>query len=138
MASCFEVAMALIDGGFIRDDDLDSVTTILVETLLATGTIKERTRAVEDKTVDEEVYTAAEYVAGADDATADFEDLNRQAEIMLEAKERQLAHEKIIIKADEVIKKNASMATQSLVEQGFIEGSKADRVEKLIAQAWSS
>jgi len=88
--------------------------------------------------VDEEVYTAAEYVAGADDATADFEDLNRQAEIMLEAKERQLAHEKIIIKADEVIKKNASMATQSLVEQGFIEGSKADRVEKLIAQAWSS
>jgi hypothetical protein len=138
MASCFEVAMALTEAGYVQDTDLDSVTTILVETLLATGTIKERSRAVEDKAVDEEVYTTAEYVAAADDARGDYEDEIRQAEIMLEAKERQMAHEAIIIEADEVIKKNARLATESLVEKGLVDGASADQIKDLIAQVWSS
>jgi hypothetical protein len=138
MASCFEVAMALAEAGYIEDKDFDSVTTILVETLLATGTIKERSRAVEDKSTDEEIYTAAEYVAAADDATADYEDLNRQAEIMLEAKERQLAHEKIIIEADEIIKENARLATETLVEKDMIDSAKASQVRALVTKAWSS
>jgi hypothetical protein len=138
MASCFEVAMALTEAGYIQDKDLDSVTTILVETLLATGTIKERSRAVEDKAVDEEIYSAAEYAAAAEDARGNYEDEIRQAEIMLEAKERQMAHEAIIIEADEVIKENARLATASLVEKGFVDSASADQAKRLISQAWSS
>ena len=138
MASCFEVAIALTEAGFIQDKDLDAVTTILVETLLATGTIKERSRAVEDKAVDEEIYTTAEYAAAADDAVGNYEDEIRQAEIMLEAKERQMSHEEIIIGANEVINENARLATETLKEKGFIDGTSADQTKQLIAQAWSS
>jgi predicted secreted acid phosphatase len=138
MASCFEVAMALTEAGYIQDKDLDSVTTILVETLLATGTIKERSQAVEDRAVDEEIYAAAEYAAAAEDARGNYDDEIHQAEIMLEAKERQMAHEAIIIDADEVIKENARLAIETLVEKGLVKDASADRAEKLIAQAWSS
>lgn len=138
MASCFEVAMALTEAGYIEGKDLDSVTTILVETLLATGTIKERSRAVEDKVGDEELYTAAEFAAAADDARGNYEDEIRHAEIMLEAKERQIAHETIIIEADEVIKENARLATESLVEKGLVADANSGQIMDLIAQAWSS
>jgi hypothetical protein len=138
MASCFEVAMALTEAGFVQDKDLDLVTTILVDTLLATGTIKERSRAVENKAADEEIYAAAEYVAAAEDARGNYDDEIRQAEIMLEAKERQMAHEAIIIEADEVIKENARLASGTLVEKGLVDSASADQVRKLIAQAWSS
>lgn len=138
MASCFEVAMALTEGGFIQDKDLDTVTTILVETLLATGTIKERSRAVEDKSIEEEIYTAAEYAAAADDAMGDFTDEIRQAEIMLDARERQMSHEEIIIEADEVISENARLATATLLEKGLLDNTNADQVRQLIAQAWAS
>ena len=138
MASCFEVAMALTEAGYIQDKDLDSVTTILVETLLATGTIKERSRAVEEKAADDEIYTAAEYAAAAEDARGNYDDEIRQAEIMLEAKERQMAHEAIIIEADEVIKENARLATETLLEKGFVDSASADQVKHLITQAWSS
>ena len=56
---------------------------------------------------------------------------------MLEAKERQMSHEEIIIEADEVINKNARLATETLVEKGLIDGSSAGRIQQLIAQAWS-
>lgn len=138
MASCFEVAIALTEAGFIQDKDLDAVTTVLVETLLATGTIKERSRAVEDKTVNEEIYTTAEYAAAADDAMGNYEDEIRQAEIMLEAKERQMSHEEIIIEADGVINENARLATATLVEKGLIDGASAGQIKQLVAQAWSS
>lgn len=138
MASCFEVAMALTEAGFVQDKDLDLVTTILVDTLLATGTIKERSRAVENKAADEEIYAAAEYVAAAEDARGNYDDEIRQAEIMLEAKERQMAHEAIIFEADEVIKENARLATEALVERGLVKDAGADQARKLIAQAWSS
>ena len=138
MASCFEVAMALIDGGYIGDDDLDTVTTVLVETLLATGTIQERSRAVQDKAADEDMYTAAEYDAAADDAMGNYEDEIRQAEIMLDARERQISHEQIIIEADEVIQENAMLATATLLEKGLVDSEQADQVRQLIASAWSS
>ena len=138
MASCFEVAMALTESGFVQGKDLDAVTTILVETLLATGTIKERSRAVEEKSVEEEIYTAAEYTAGADDAMGDFEDEIRQAEIMLDARERQMSHKEIIIEADAVIGENARLATATLVDKGLVDNTNADQVRELIAQAWTS
>ncbi len=138
MASCFEVAMALLDAGYVQDRDIDVVTTVLVETLLATGTIKERSRAVEDKAREEEIYTAAEFVAGADDAVGDFEDEIRQAETMLESKKRQMFNEEIIIEADEVIRENARLATATLVDKDLVSGADAGQVNQLIAQAWAS
>jgi hypothetical protein len=138
MASCFEVSMALAEGGFIQGEDLDAVTTILVETLLATGTIKERSQAVEDKSIEDEIYTAAEYTAAANDAVGDFEDEIRQAEIMLDARERKMSHEEIIIEADALIGENARLATATLVEKGLADNTNADQVRELIAQAWTS
>ena len=138
MASCFEVAMTLMDAEYIQGDDLDAVTTVLVETLLATGTSKERTRAAEDKSRDEDLYTAAEYAAAADDAMGNFEDEIRQAEIMIEARERQLANEQVIIEADSVIKENARLAADSLIEKGLVHGATAGEVRNLIARAWSA
>ncbi len=138
MASCFEVAMALIDAEYIEDDDLDSVTTVLVETLLATGTIRERSRAVQDRAADEDMYTAAEYDAAADDAMGNYEDEIRQAKIMLDAREREIMHEQIIIEADEVIQENAMLATATLLEKGLVDSEKADQVRQLIARAWAS
>ena len=138
MASCFEVALALIDAGYIGDDDLDSVTTVLVETLLATGTIQERSRAVQDKAADEDMYTAAEYGAAAADAMGNYEDEIRQAELMLDARERQISHEQIIMEADEVIQENATLATATLLEKELVDSEKADQVRQLIARAWSS
>jgi hypothetical protein len=138
MASCFEVALALAEAGYVSDNELNEVTTVLVETLLATGTIKERSRAVEDKTNIEELYKAAEYTAAADEAMGNFEDEINQAEIMLEAKARQLFNEEVIITADEVIAQNAQLATTTLVEKGFVNSADRDKVVKLIAMEWSS
>lgn len=137
MASCFEVAMALLESGDIEDKNLDEVTTVLVETLLATGTIKERSRAVEEHDKEEEIYKAAEDRAAADDARADFEDTIRQAEIMLDARDQQLRHKKVIIEADDVIAENARLATAALVEKSLIDSAKADQVRQLIAEAWA-
>ncbi len=138
MASCFEVAMALADAGYIKGGDLEPVTTILVETLLATGAIKERSRAVEDKSVDEEIYTAAQYTAAADEAMGEFEDQIEQAEIMLEAKERQISHEEVIMEADELISENARLATTTLLQKGMVDSEKSGQVSRLITQAWAS
>jgi hypothetical protein len=57
---------------------------------------------------------------------------------MLEAKDRQMAHEAVILEADEVIKENARLATETLVEKGFVDGAQAGRTKELIARAWSS
>lgn len=138
MASCFEVALALTEAGYVRDEQLDEVTTILVETLLATGTIKERSKAVEEKTNIEEVYKAAEYTAAADEAMGDFEDQISQAEIMLEARARQLFNEEVIMTADEIIAQNAQIATASLSEKGFVSDADKKKVLELIAKEWSS
>ena len=138
MASCFEVSLALTEAGYVRDEQLDEVTTILVETLLATGTIKERSKAVEEKTNIEEVYKAAEYTAAADEAMGDFEDQISQAEIMLEARARQLFNEEVIMTADEIIAQNAQIATASLSEKGFVSDADKKKVLELIAKEWSS
>ena len=138
MASCFEVALALTEAGYVSDDSLNEVTTILVETLLATGTIKERSRAVEDKANIDELYKAAEYAAAADDAMGNFEDEISQAEIMLDARARQLFNEEVIMTADEIITQNAQMATATLVEEGFVSNADKEQVVNLISEAWSS
>jgi hypothetical protein len=84
------------------------------------------------------MYSAAEYSAAAADAMGEYEDEIRQAEIMLDARGRQLAHEEIIIEADEVIEKNAAVATATLLEKGLVDSKNGDQIKQLIARAWSS
>ena len=138
MTSCFEVAMDLADAGYVKPEDVNETTTVLVETLLALGVIKERSRAVEDKAAKEEIYTAAEYAAAADEAMGNFEDELRQAEIMIEAKEHNEKDEAIIKEADEVIDQNVHTATSALVENGLVKSADVDQVVRIIARSWAS
>ncbi len=138
MTSCFEVAMALTEEGYVSSDDLDDATTVLVQTLLATGVIKERSRAVEEKEIEEEIYTSATYTAAAQEARANFEEEIRQAEIMIEAQERKLSNEKIIVAADEVIAESARLAAETLVEKGLVDSGDSEDVRKLVAELWAS
>jgi hypothetical protein len=138
MTSCFEVAMDLNEAGYLKSEDIDTATSVLVETLIAMGIIKERSRAVQDKAVEEEIYEAAEHAAAADDARADFEEEIAHAEIMFEAKERKELHEKIIAEADTVIDDNVHTATAALVDRGLIHPSNTEKVTRIIARSWAS
>ncbi|MFN2138524.1 MAG: hypothetical protein ACK2UK_21385 [Candidatus Promineifilaceae bacterium] len=138
MTSCFEVAMDLNEAGFLKGDDIETATTVLVQTLIAMGIIKERTEAVQRKAVEEEIYGAAEQEAAANDARADFEQEIRNAEIMFEAQERKTQHEKTIAEAEVVIDENVHTATAALVDHGLINPSNADAVTRIIARSWAS
>jgi hypothetical protein len=137
MTSCFEVAMELTDAGYLEPEKLNDATTVLVETLLAMGVIKERSRAVQDKGTNEDIYEAATYAAASSEAMADFESEIREAEIMLEAKERREREEEIIAEAEVVINNDVRKATAALVDKGFVKENDADGVSSIIARSWA-
>jgi hypothetical protein len=128
-----EVALALVDAGYLSDADIEAATDILADALIITAAEDVEAAAMDDYNAQEDLIAEAQVWAAEDAAAGDFESVAIDKDIVDDAAEQALDDRDTVIAAEAVIDAAYTDAAAALLAAAIIDEANAEAVASLLA-----